>query len=232
MVINYELCSWIIPLAKTKLLPLQLCTTDVTLLSTTQVIGELDSVQCTKRESCVLLKILANLWSFLSYKEFPSIHGQNDKESNFIQLFKLRWLDNSTLAGWSHQSRDKYLNPEIQNEMLDFLLVTVMWSIAEKLQSSHMFSIIANECVDMYNKDRLTIFFHCVGTNLEDLHREFVGFYQVSNMLKDNMCMCWRTVSLGCNYSGTGTDGKTSGTCLKWSPMGQKYLTLIERWLV
>lgn len=74
--------------------------------------------------------------------------------------------------------------------MLDFLLVTVMWFIAEKLQSSQTFSIIANECVDMYNKDQLTIFFLCVGTNLEDLHREFVGLYQVSNMLKDTMCMC------------------------------------------
>ena len=32
----------------------------VTLPNTTQDIGELDSVQCTKKESCVLLKIHAN----------------------------------------------------------------------------------------------------------------------------------------------------------------------------
>ena len=52
-----------------------------------------------------------------------------------------------------------------------------MWFIAEKLQSLQTFSIISNEYVDMYNKDQLTIFFLCVGTNLEDLHRELVGLY-------------------------------------------------------
>ena len=61
----------------------------------------------------VLLKILQNV-KFLG-RQGLAFRGHDDSESNFMQLFKLRELDNPVLSAWQKRSGDKYLSPEIQN---------------------------------------------------------------------------------------------------------------------
>ena len=43
---------------------------------------------------------------------------------------------------------DKYLSPEIQNEVLEVMSLSILWSLASKLQSSTMFVVMADECVN------------------------------------------------------------------------------------
>ena len=72
----------------------------------------------------VLLKILQNV-KFLG-RQGLAFRGHDDSESNFMQLFKLRELDNPVLSAWLKRSSDKYLSPEIQNEMLEVMSLSIL----------------------------------------------------------------------------------------------------------
>ena len=108
-------------------------------------------------------------------KQGIAFRGHEDAESNFMQLFKLRELDNPELSAWLKRT-DKYLNPEIQNEMLQLMSLSILRSIANKLHSSNVFTIMAGECTDISNHEQLMICFRWVDTDLE-VREEFVGLY-------------------------------------------------------
>ena len=76
-----------------------------------------------------------------------------------MQLIKLRALNNPELGEWLKRNGDKYLSPEIQNEMLELMSVSVLRSIAKELQSADMFAIMADECVNISNREQLSICF-------------------------------------------------------------------------
>ena len=118
------------------------------------------------------MKILQNV-KFLA-RQGIALHGHNDAGSNFMQLFKLRALDNPELRAWLERNGYKYLSPAIQNEMLQLMSASVLRSIAKDLQSAEMFAIMADECVDISNREQLSICFRWVDSDLE-VHEEFVG---------------------------------------------------------
>ena len=125
----------------------------------------------------VLLKILQNV-KFLG-RQGLAFRGHDDAESNFMQLFKFRELDNPELSTWLKRA-DKYLSPEIQNEMLQLMSVSILRCIASNLPTSSMFTIMADECTDISNHEQLVICFRWVDTNLE-VHEEFAGLYQIAD---------------------------------------------------
>ena len=132
----------------------------------------------------VLLKILQNM-KFLG-RQGIALRGHDDSESNFMQLFKLRELDNPELSAWLKKRADKYLSPEIQNEMLQVMSLSILRSIAKSLHSADAFSIMADECTNISNHEQLAICFRWVDTELE-VHEEFVGLYQIENISSDTI---------------------------------------------
>jgi len=46
-----------------------------------------------------------------------ALQGHHDKESNFIQLWKLRAQDSQEMSRWLDKRDEKYLSPDIQNEV-------------------------------------------------------------------------------------------------------------------
>ena len=65
--------------------------------------------------------------------------------------------------------------------MLHVMSLSILQSIAKKLQSSNAFTIMADECTDMSNHEQLIICFHWVDIDLE-VHEEFVGLYQLPDI--------------------------------------------------
>ena len=53
-----------------------------------------------------------------------------EKEGNFYQLSHLRTLDDPQLVDWTEKKVDKFTSPEIQNELLKIMSVTVLRCIA------------------------------------------------------------------------------------------------------
>ena len=94
-------------------------------------VGELVSsvhVQIKAENRIVFLKILQNV-KFLG-RQGIAFRGHEDVESNFIQLFKLRDIDYPGLSDWIKKRTDKYLSPEIENEILQLMSLTILRNIA------------------------------------------------------------------------------------------------------
>ena len=52
---------------------------------------------------------------------------------------------------------DKYVSPEMQNEILQLMSRNILLDLAKGIHSSDIFSILADECTDMSNKEHLAI---------------------------------------------------------------------------
>ena len=158
------------------------------LLETVRDIGEsLSSAHAQNKAENheVLLKILQNM-KFLGCQGL-ALCGHDDIESNFMQLFKLCEIDNLELSTWRiNRKVDKYLSPQVQNEMLQVMSLSILRSIAKNLHPSDVFTVMADEYTDVSNHEQLTICFRWVDTNLE-VHEEFVGLYQIGNIFANTI---------------------------------------------
>ena len=83
----------------------------------------------------IFLKLLQNIL-FLACQDI-ALQGHDDKESNFLQLFKLRGCDNHEMNNWLEKKRDKYLRPDIQNEVIHLTSLSILRSIATIVQGAH-----------------------------------------------------------------------------------------------
>ena len=194
----------------------------IVLPKTTRDIGEtLSSAHMKKKEESrkVLVKIIQNI-KFLS-RQGTALRGHDDAESNFTQLFKLRELDNPVLTTWLRTRSDKYMSPEIQNELLEVMSLSILQSIASQLQSSSMFGIMADECVDVSNHEQLAICFRFVDNCLE-VHEHFVGLYEIPDISADTIlhalkdCLIWMNLNwsrcrLQCYDGSSNMTGNRTG---------------------
>ena len=96
----------------------------VTLTRTTRDISELMSSSHKRDKECAreMLQII-----FISFKTFSKARpgNQNDVESNFLQLFKLRAEDHPSLTKWMERQTNRYTSHEIQDEILKIMSYSV-----------------------------------------------------------------------------------------------------------
>lgn len=131
-----------------------------------------------------LIKIIQSL----KYLARQSIAIQSDKEeeSNFIQLLKLRSLDDVTLKIWLEKKTGvKYTSHDIQNEILTLMSHHVLREIVNDIRS-HFFSLLGDEYTDISNKEQLSICLRWVTENL-DVNEDFLGFYEIQNIKSDTI---------------------------------------------
>ena len=72
----------------------------------------------------ILLKIFQNI-QFLG-RQGLALHGHNDLESNFIQLYKLCSTHDPSLSAYQKRKGDSYLSPTAQNEILQIMSLNVV----------------------------------------------------------------------------------------------------------
>ena len=109
----------------------------VTLPSSTKNVAECLSTQLKRekleRRQC-FLKVLSNI-SFLAHQGLALRgHGDNESDSNFLQLMKLRGEDDSRISGWLEKKTDKYTAPDMQNEILKTMALQVLCQVVESVQ--------------------------------------------------------------------------------------------------
>ena len=169
----------------------------VDLPRTTHNIGEsLSTAHMKKKEESrkMLLKIILNL-KFLG-RQGIVLCGHEEEESNFMQLFKLCELDNPILSAWLTKSGDNYLSHDIQNEILEVMSMSILRLIACQLQSSSMFSVLADKYIDVANHEQLAMCFRWVDASL-NVHEEFIGLYHISDISANTIvhaikdCLLW-----------------------------------------
>ena len=110
-----------------------------------------------------------------------------DTESNFCQLFHLQIEDKQVLEAWMNKKADNYMSPVIQNECLKLMGLNILRTVGKNIcDDAVCFSIMADECTDIANKEQFTVCLRWVGRDLED-HEDFIGLYQVDSITADSL---------------------------------------------
>ena len=89
-------------------------------------------------------------------------------DSNFIQLLKLRGLDDPRIDF-------------IQNEILKAMYPNIIRKIASQIQESDFFCITCDECCDVSNREQLVVCIRWVDSKLQ-AYEEFIGMYVLSDI--------------------------------------------------
>lgn len=156
----------------------------ITLPATTKDIGEtlseLHASEKARNRKC-LLKILSNL-RFLA-RQGCAIRGSGEQEtdSNFHQLYKLRCEDDPGLEEWLKKKKEKYTSHEVQNELIKVMALRVLREIASCLQSTEFYCVMIDECTDVSNQEQVVIVIRWVDEQL-NAHEEFLGLYAVASI--------------------------------------------------
>ena len=138
------------------------------------------------KNRAMLLKILQNL-RYLS-RQGLALRGSHgiEADSNFYQLFCLQIEDKQLLKEWMGKKTDNYLSPVIQNECLKLMALNILRTVGKNIRESACYSIMADECTDVANKEQFTICVRWVGNDLQD-HEDFLGLYQVDSINADTL---------------------------------------------
>ena len=75
----------------------------------------------------------------------------------------------------------KHTSPEIQNEILEIMSLQVLCEIAQNIQSSVIYSIMADETADISSKKQLICCIRWVDDNLRQ-HEKFTGIDPIVNI--------------------------------------------------
>ena len=180
----------------------------VVLPKTTRDVGEtLSTIHAREKANNrrALLKILANI-RYFGRQGLP-LRGHDDAESNFHQLLKLQKRRDPGLAQWLERKGDKYCSPEIQNEFLKLLSLSVLRDIAENIQGADFFTVMADECADISNHEQLTVCFRWVDSQLE-VHEEFIGLYAIPDITADTIVAALRDCVLRLNLNWSRCRGQ------------------------
>lgn len=139
--------------------------------------------QIRKQNRHYLAKVIETI-QYLA-RQGIAFRGDNDEESNFYQLLKLRVKDDGVLAS---KLKDKeYISHDIQNEIIGLMSNEVMRDLLRQIADSY-FSLICDEYTDVSNKEQLSLCLRWIDSDLE-AHEDFLGFYQIPNISADTITL-------------------------------------------
>ena len=154
----------------------------VTMPSSSNNVGELLSSQLAKekleRRQC-FLKILSII-RFLARQGLPFRGHGEEHDSNFLQLMNLRAEDDPRISDWLKKKSNKYTSPDIQNEVLKIMALSVLRQLMHSIHSAPFLSIMIDETTDISNKEQVVVCLRWVDKALE-AHEEFIGLHQVES---------------------------------------------------
>lgn len=102
---------------------------------------------------------------------------------------------------------DKYTSPVIQNEILKIMALMIIQKIAQSLQDSDFFTIMADETTDAANKEQVVICLRWVDNNFE-AHEEFIGIHEVDSIDASTLYQVIKDELLRLNLSITKARGQ------------------------
>ncbi|XP_052253227.1 zinc finger MYM-type protein 1-like [Dreissena polymorpha] len=154
----------------------------VTLPATTRDVGEMLSAGHAKEKADnrkQLLQILRSI-RFLA-RQGIALRGHDDDEGNFMQLLQHHGETDSSILAWLERKRDKFVAPDIQNEILQLMALRILRKVASDIKTNEFYTIMADETTDKSNREQVVVVFRHVDEDL-NVHEDFVGFHQVNSI--------------------------------------------------
>ena len=101
-----------------------------------------------------MLTLILKAIRFLARQGLP-FRGDNDEaNSNFFQALKA--IDpNGEIDQWLMRKAIKYASPEIQNEILKLMALTILRNVVSRIKRNDYFTIMCDECTDSLIKINL-----------------------------------------------------------------------------
>ena len=122
-----------------------------------------------------------------------ALRGSIEVESNFVQLLKLE--GGQSVRKIPEKKSGKYTHPEIQNQCLQVMSLTILREISNNIQNSVYYSIIADEVIDSSNKEQFVVCLRWVDHDLVT-QEELVGLYAVDNITSETLVNSLKNVLL------------------------------------
>ena len=76
---------------------------------------------------------------------------------------------------------NNYLSHHIQNECLQIMALHILRQVSKDIRDSGCYTIMADECTDVANKEQFTICIRWVGQDFQD-RKDFIGLYEVNSI--------------------------------------------------
>ena len=92
---------------------------------------------------------------FLARQAIP--YRGNGDEGNFLQLMKLRAIDVSSITTYLQCKTDKYVSPQVQNELTMIMANHILRDISISINKAKYFALLADEVTDISNKEQVVI---------------------------------------------------------------------------
>lgn len=143
----------------------------------------------------ILLTILRNV-QYLG-RQGLAFRG-NKNEGNFEQLLKLSAKIDPRIVKWLEKKRNKYVHNDCQNEMIRVIAFTLLRNIAENINKSPFYSIMADEVTDSSNTEQLVICFRWIDENFQ-VQEDFVGIHSIENIKSDTIVAVIKDVLIRLN---------------------------------
>ena len=137
--------------------------------------------QAEKANNRKMFLLILRSIRYLARQGLPLRGHGGDVDSNFMQLLHFQSVSFSELKNWITKKTDKYTSPIIQIECMQIMALNIVRKKADKICKGLCYSIMADECTDITNKEQFTICFRWIDSNLQD-HEDFIGLYEVDNI--------------------------------------------------
>jgi len=163
-----------------------------------------------QREKTINRKMFLIILQCLRYlaRQGLALRGHNDDDnSNFTQLLHLKALDNPELVTWINKKTNKYTSPDVQNECLQLMALHVLRQINCNIGKHGFFTIMADECTDVSNKEQFTICIRWTDDDIND-YEDFIGLYNVGTIDANCLFATIRDVLIRMNLSLSSCRGQ------------------------
>ena len=102
----------------------------------------------------------------------------------------MRGIDCLALLTWLKKKANKYTSGEIQNEFLEIMALHILRQICSDIAKNGFFTIMADECTDVSNKEQFVICIRWVDNTLTS-HEDVIGLYNVETI---DACTLFSTI--------------------------------------
>lgn len=167
----------------------------------------------TKREQSIRRQMLVKEVNSLRYlaRQGLAFCGHENSEGNFCQIMNLQVInhDDQNFKKWL--SSNKYMSPEILNEIIELMVKAVLCSILSEVQSRQSvpyFAIIADETRDISGKEQLAVSLRWVSESY-DICEDLIGLFCVDKTDASTLVSVLKDVLIRCNLPLSKCCGQT-----------------------
>ena len=173
----------------------------ITLPNTTRNIGEQLSEQHStqKKKNREALHSIMSAIRYLGRQGLALRGNGVEKDGNFRQL-QMKAERDPNLLEWLKRKDNVYISPDIQNEIIKVLGITILRNLATCLQKAPFLCIMIDETTDVSNREQATVVIRWVSEDFK-VHEEFVGLYHVDSIDSASLVSVIKDVLLRLNLS-------------------------------